>query len=89
MEKFVAVVICALLTAPSSGASNSPHAGGLLQRAARLGDQRVRVQIALGDLANPGREVGVMLDASAQQAELVALDVLHHEARLVVVIGRQ
>ncbi|OAI55475.1 hypothetical protein AYO48_03565 [Gaiella sp. SCGC AG-212-M14] len=36
MEKFVAVAICALLTAPASGASNSPHAGGLLQRAARL-----------------------------------------------------
>ena len=42
MEKFVAVVICALLTAPASGASNSPHAGGLLQRAARLSGLHVR-----------------------------------------------
>ena len=42
VEKFVAVVICALLTAPASGASNSPHAGGLLQRAARLSGLHVR-----------------------------------------------
>lgn len=42
MEKFVAVVICALLTAPASGASNSPQAGGLLQRAARLSGLHVR-----------------------------------------------
>jgi hypothetical protein len=41
VEKFVAVVICALLTAPASGASNSP-AGGLLQRAARLSGLHVR-----------------------------------------------
>ena len=42
MEKLVAVVICALLTAPASGASNSPHAGRLLQRAARLSGLQVR-----------------------------------------------
>ena len=42
MVKFVAVVICALLTAPASGASNSSHARGLLQRAARLSGLHVR-----------------------------------------------
>jgi hypothetical protein len=41
-----------------------------------------------GELHQPTRE-GATFEANSVETELVALDVLHHEARLVAAIGRQ
>jgi hypothetical protein len=41
------------------------------------------------DLNVPGCSRSAPCDGHSVEIELVALDVLHHEARLVVVIGRQ
>jgi hypothetical protein len=53
------------------------------------GEQPARRRLSFRFLAMYVRSGSVPCDGHSVEVELVALDVLHHDARLVVVIGRQ